>query len=75
MSPDQKAGTCRTCLYFGDDADMLERQLVGITILSSAWGDTRGDQGMCALHRQFAAPDLSCPSFTARNAESTAPGS
>lgn len=61
-------GRCRDCRFFLDDPAELERELVGITILSSAYGDTRGDQGLCLVHQQLLTPGLTCERFEARGA-------
>jgi hypothetical protein len=58
---------CGCCAHFVDDPRELERSLPGITILSSAWGSTRGDQGLCGLHDRFLQPVMSCPRFVERS--------
>jgi len=60
---------CDGCAHFIDDPRELERSLVGLTILSSAWGDTRGDQGLCGLLDLFLRPAMSCRHFIGRRAE------
>jgi hypothetical protein len=57
---------CACCKHFCDDPVELERILTGILILSSAHGDTMGDQGICRLHRQLLTPGLTCSRFSAR---------
>jgi len=57
---------CRRCRYFVDDPHAVEQAFVGLTILSSAWGDTRGNQGLCIVHQQFLTPKLTCNHFTIR---------
>ncbi|RLB52682.1 MAG: hypothetical protein DRI34_14380 [Deltaproteobacteria bacterium] len=52
--------TCAGCRYFLDDAEQLEREFPGILILSSAGGDTRGDQGLCRLHEKWVLPRFTC---------------
>ena len=49
-----------------DDPAALERELAGLTILSSAYGDTLGDQGLCRVHQVLLTPGLSCPRFELR---------
>jgi len=61
-----RSGCCGRCAHFIDDPDDLEAALTGMTILSSAWGDTRGDQGLCDLHVRFLQPVMTCPSFVSR---------
>ncbi len=57
---------CAACAHFVDDPRELERRLTGLTILSSAWGDTRGDQGLCEAHALFLQPVMTCPRFVGR---------
>ena len=64
--PGDRNGSCGQCRYFEDRPRELERLLVGLTILSSAWGDTRGDQGLCRRHLQLLTPKLSCDLFAPR---------
>lgn len=63
-------GRCGDCRHFIDDARELERALPGILILSSASGDTRGDQGICRIHDQFLMASAYCPKFQPRSASS-----
>lgn len=65
--------TCGRCRHFLDDAALIERTLVGLTILSSACGDTWGDQGLCAIHDQMLAPDMGCAQFAQREEREPAP--
>ena len=60
------AAVCANCREFVDDPIRLERELAGLTILSSAQGDTRGDQGLCSLHQQLVTPGLTCSAFVPR---------
>jgi hypothetical protein len=57
---------CGRCVFFVDDPRELERRLTGLTILSSAWGDTRGDQGLCELHHRLLQPAMICRRFVDR---------
>jgi len=54
---------CANCAEFLDDPKQLESELPGITILSSAYGDTRGDQGLCRRHQRLVTPGLTCEAF------------
>ncbi|MCU0303271.1 MAG: hypothetical protein MUC56_04360 [Thermoanaerobaculales bacterium] len=63
MSEGTPAGRCGRCAHFVDDPRELERALPGLGILSSAWGSTRGDQGLCTVHDLFLQPVMSCPRF------------
>ena len=64
---------CRNCRHFLDDKELLECELAGITILGSAYGDTMGDQGLCAVHRVLTCPDLSCERFEPDGRAASAP--
>jgi hypothetical protein len=70
MSADPRAGggRCRDCRHFIDDAETIERELPGILALSSAAGDTRGDQGLCRIHDRLLMPHMSCDLFAERTA-------
>ena len=54
---------CANCAEFLDEPKQLESELPGITILSSAYGDTRGDQGLCCRHQRLVTPNLTCTAF------------
>lgn len=51
---------CRNCRHFSDDPAWLEAQLPGIGALSSAFGSTRGDAGICAVTGRFHDPIPLC---------------
>ena len=55
--------TCKSCRYFLDDSEVLERWFTGLTILSSAYGDTWGDQGVCLVHERLLTPTSSCSRY------------
>ena len=57
---------CCSCQYFLDDPTQLERELPGLTILSSAWGSTRGNAGLCSRYATWQDPVRECPAFKAR---------
>lgn len=58
--------TCGHCRHFMDDPALIERTLVGLTILSSAGGDSWGDQGLCAIHEQMLTPHMTCAQLAPR---------
>ena len=62
----RERGECAQCRDFIDDPAVLELQLPSLLILSSAYGDCRGDQGVCAVHQRWVTPKLSCKSFRPR---------
>ena len=57
---------CRVCHHFLAASRELEAELPGLTILSSAFGDSMGDQGLCRLHERLVPPRHSCPEFRAK---------
>jgi len=63
--------TCRDCKYFNDDPQYLERELKGLTILSSAYGSTRANAGICDKLNLFLEPIRAgeCPDFAATEAQ------
>jgi hypothetical protein len=65
---DLGAATCRDCVHFEDDPACLEAALPHMEILSSAWGSTRGDAGLCRALGRFhdPIPAAGCPAFEAR---------
>ncbi len=59
-------GDCRWCREFLDDPQALEDALPGIYILSSAWGSTRGNSGICRVTGRFQQPQPACAHFRPR---------
>jgi len=55
--------SCPRCRHFIDDPQQLEAALPGLTILSSAWGSTRGDAGLCDCHGTWQDPETGCSDF------------
>jgi hypothetical protein len=66
VRPAARQPCCGLCRHFLDDPQALERLWPTLCILSSAYGDSRGDQGLCRLFQQMAAPRLACPQFAPR---------
>jgi hypothetical protein len=58
--------TCASCVHFVDDPQALESRFAGIGALSSAFGSTRGRDGICLRESTFHDPEPACPSFTPR---------
>jgi hypothetical protein len=54
---------CRGCRHFLGASRELEVELPGLTILSSAYGDSMGDQGLCRHHERLVPPGHTCPEF------------
>jgi hypothetical protein len=54
------------CRFFAGTPAALERAIPGLNILSSAYGSTRGDTGLCERHDVFTtASSPACPQFEA----------
>lgn len=60
------AARCDACRHFQQDREQVERQLPGILILSSAFGDSWGDAGICALREEMCLPFHGCRAFSPR---------
>lgn len=58
--------TCSDCARFTDDPVAIEALFVGMTALSSAYGSTRGDAGVCAIEEVFQNPVPACQAFVLR---------
>jgi hypothetical protein len=58
------AGKCRDCAQFRNDPAYLEAALRGINIMSSAWGSTRAEDGLCLRHDCYLSAESSCRDFT-----------
>jgi hypothetical protein len=58
--------TCAGCVYLIHDPVEFERALPGILILSSGQGESRGDQGLCQIHRRLVTPEMTCRYFQLR---------
>ena len=58
--------TCSECARFTDDPLALEALFVGMTALSSAFGSTRGDAGVCGIGDVFQNPVAACGEFLPR---------
>jgi hypothetical protein len=57
---------CRSCRHFRNDAKYLEAAFPGLTSLSSGYGSTRADDGLCLQHDRYLSARSSCPDFAAK---------
>jgi hypothetical protein len=55
--------TCRDCRYFNNDPAFLEREFPGLNALSSAYGSTRGENGICGKRDLYLSPVTRCKDF------------
>jgi hypothetical protein len=61
------AGLCRDCRHFDNDAKTLEAMFAGLTSLSSAYGSTRSDDGLCLRHDRYLRARSSCRDFSQKS--------
>lgn len=54
---------CGDCEHFTDAPAVLEEAFKGINSLSSVYGCSRGDAGICLFHDQYLLPVHSCSDF------------
>ena len=66
MARQSDTRTCSDCARFTDDPVAIEALFVGMTVLSSAYGSTRGDAGVCAVEGVFQNPVQACGEFLPR---------
>jgi hypothetical protein len=55
---------CRACAYFRNDPAYLEAVFAGLSAMSSAWGSTRAEDGLCLKHDRYLSADAGCRDFT-----------
>lgn len=55
--------TCRDCKYFNNDPAWLEREFLGMNILSSAYSSARGEAGVCIKRDLYLSPIKKCIYF------------
>jgi hypothetical protein len=59
--------TCLECRHFVDDPHTLERWLPGVLVLSSTYGSTWGDSGVCTVFATLQDPEAGCDRFEGRS--------
>jgi hypothetical protein len=62
------ARACRNCAFFRNDAAYLERELKGLSIMSSGYASVRAEDGVCLRHDRYLSAWASCGEFRARQA-------
>jgi len=55
--------TCRDCRFFNNDPAWLEKAFPGLNALSSAYGSTRGENGVCSKRDLYLSPIKKCKDF------------
>jgi hypothetical protein len=65
MTSDDSAGNgrCGACAHFCNDPGRLEEAFAGLTSLSSAYGSTSADDGLCLLHDRYLTARSWCARF------------
>lgn len=58
-------GRCGSCAHFRNDPAFLETVFKGLTSMSSGYGSTRGDDGICLLHNRHLSARASCAKYAA----------
>jgi hypothetical protein len=56
-------GECGDCEHFANDPPTIEGAFKGINALSSVYGCSRGDAGICRHHNRYLLPVHSCSDF------------
>jgi hypothetical protein len=57
-------GRCRACAHFRNSPAFLESIFPGMSAMSSAWGSTRAEDGLCLKHDRYLSADAGCRDFT-----------
>jgi hypothetical protein len=54
---------CARCRFFDPGAGVIESELPGLRILSSAYGSVRSDDGLCRQHQRYVASSSICAAY------------
>jgi len=65
MSKASAQNRCGSCLHFRNDPAFLEAAFKGLTSMSSGYGSTRGEDGICLLHDRYLSARSSCAKYSA----------
>jgi hypothetical protein len=65
MTHSTATGRCASCVHFRNDPAFLETAFKGLTSLSSGYGSTRGDDGICLKHDRYLSARASCGQYSA----------
>jgi len=64
VSREAMTGRCRDCAYFRNSPACLESIFPGTSAMSSAWGSTRAEDGLCLRHDRYLSAEAGCADFT-----------
>ncbi len=64
MKREAMTGRCRACAHFRNSPAFLESIFPGMSAMSSAWGSTRAEDGLCLKHDRYLSADAGCADFT-----------
>jgi hypothetical protein len=73
VNRDATIGRCRACAHFRNSPAFLESLFPGMSALSSAWGSTRAEDGLCLKHDRYLSADSGCNDFTPAGSPADAP--
>jgi hypothetical protein len=59
----RRPDSCLFCAYFRNAPVELESAIAGLVCLSSAYGSTRADDGLCAKHHRYVNANARCDDF------------
>jgi hypothetical protein len=65
---------CASCVRFLSDPAAIERCFPGMRALSSAWGSTRGNAGICLITERFHDPIAACAEYEGQTGPATPGG-
>jgi hypothetical protein len=58
-----RADRCLFCAHFRNEPTELESAMAGLVSLSSAYGSTRAEDGLCRKHDRYVNANASCDDF------------
>ncbi len=62
---------CQNCVWFQNDATLIEELYRGLTIMSSGFASVRDRDGLCNHNQLYLSARDSCPHFTPRKTEAS----
>lgn len=59
----RRRDSCLFCAHFRNEPAELESAMAGLVCLSSAYGSTRADDGLCRKHHRYVNANARCDDF------------